>query len=89
MQVYCEALRVIEAPRGEFVCKHFRPLALGVALPNGSHVSRTFLWAINESTDALAVQFSSAAGLWCCVVECVRGALAASCSHRFYGRASS
>ena len=44
------------APRGEFVCKHLRAVARGVARLCESHVSRAFLQAINECADALAVQ---------------------------------
>ena len=47
------------APRGEFVCKHFRALARGVARMWESHVSWKFLQATNECADALAVQLSA------------------------------
>ena len=40
------------APRGEFVCKHFRALALGVARLWGSHVSRTSCRQLNEPLKA-------------------------------------
>ena len=68
------------APRGEFVYKHFRALARGVGRLWESHVSRTFLWAINECVDALIVQFLAQRGCGVAIVECVRAALVAQLS---------